>query len=179
MMMESGVYAEPFFGDMMMAGIACGVRKKILIFNTNENIVSTGHDPIAVVNPRDYGGQVDNETPVVVAYNLTHYESLHPVSNADIDETMKLTNCYIAQPSRYEEEYGFTTNDIVYLLSPSTSNIVKNNVVSEPETKTESTNQSNSENHSMNDKFAFIQGDIRFEEVEQGNVLCGVCKKKL
>ena len=25
MMMESGVYAEPFFGDMMMPGIACGL----------------------------------------------------------------------------------------------------------------------------------------------------------
>ena len=61
MMMESGAYAEPFFGDMMMAGIDCGVRKRVLIFNTNETIASTGHDPIAVVNPKDYGGQVDDE----------------------------------------------------------------------------------------------------------------------
>ena len=101
MMMESGVYEEPFFGDMMMAGIACGVRKKILIFSTNENIVSTGHDPIAIVNPKDYGGQVDDDTPVVVAYNLMHYESLHPVDENDIEETIKLANSYIAQPCRY------------------------------------------------------------------------------
>ena len=33
------------------------------------------------------------------------------------------------------------------------------------------------ENHSMEDKFVCIQGDIRFEEVEQGNVQCGGCKK--
>ena len=32
--MESGVYERPFFGDMMMAGIACGIKKRILIFNT-------------------------------------------------------------------------------------------------------------------------------------------------
>ena len=44
-LMNSGVYERSYFGDMMMAGIACGIRKRILIFNTNEN---TGHDPIAV-----------------------------------------------------------------------------------------------------------------------------------
>ena len=37
-LMESGVYEREFFGDMMMAGVACGVRKKILIFQTNEDI---------------------------------------------------------------------------------------------------------------------------------------------
>ena len=47
---------------------------------------------VAVVNPTDYGGQVEDETPVVVAYNLTHYESLHPLNNADIKETIRLTN---------------------------------------------------------------------------------------
>ena len=29
----------------------------------------------------------------------------------------------------------------------------------------------------MGDKFVFIQGDIRFEEDEQGNILCGGCKR--
>ena len=52
-MMISGVYERPFFGDMMMAGIACGIRRRILIFNTNIDIVKTGHDPIAVVDPND------------------------------------------------------------------------------------------------------------------------------
>ena len=45
-LMESGVYEREFFGDMMMASIACGVRKIILIFHTNEDISKTGHDPI-------------------------------------------------------------------------------------------------------------------------------------
>ena len=33
--MEPGVYERSFFGDMIMPGIACGTRKRILIFNTN------------------------------------------------------------------------------------------------------------------------------------------------
>ena len=55
-LMESGVYERSFFGDMMMAGIACGARKKILIFNTHE---MTSHDPISVIDPTQYGGSYD------------------------------------------------------------------------------------------------------------------------
>ena len=87
--MESGVYERSFFGDMMMPGIACGVKKRILIFNTNVNITTTGHDPISVVDPRDYGSEINSEIPVVVAYNLVHFESLHPVDELDIQETIK------------------------------------------------------------------------------------------
>ena len=101
-LMNSGVYERSYFGDMMMAGIACGIRKRILIFNTNEN---TGHDPIAVVDPTHYGGETDSEIPVVVAYNLVHYESLHPVGEKDVEETMKLVRSYTAEPSRYSEEW--------------------------------------------------------------------------
>ena len=116
-LMETGVYERSFFGDMMMVGIACGIRKRILIFNTNENISTTGHDPVSVVDPTQYGGRIDNEIPVVVAYNLVHYESLHPVDGHDIEETVKLTKSYIANPSRYLQEYGFTRNDIMFLVS--------------------------------------------------------------
>ena len=52
--MEPGVYERSFFGDMILPGIACGTIKRILIFNTNENIKTTGHDPISVVDPREY-----------------------------------------------------------------------------------------------------------------------------
>lgn len=62
-LMESGVYERSFFGDMMMAGIACGIRKRILIFNTNESISTTGHDPVSVTDPTHYGGSIDNEIP--------------------------------------------------------------------------------------------------------------------
>ena len=53
-----------------------------------------------------------------VAYDLVHYESLHPVGEKDIEETMNLVRSYTAEPSRYREEYGFTGNDISYLINP-------------------------------------------------------------
>ena len=41
-MMESGVYEVEFFGDMIMPGIAFGIKKIILILYTNEGIERTG-----------------------------------------------------------------------------------------------------------------------------------------
>ena len=62
---ESGVYKIPYFGDMMLGWIACGIKKSILIFNTSENVI---HDPIAVVDPNHYHFTLDieDETPIVV-----------------------------------------------------------------------------------------------------------------
>ena len=113
---ETGIYEIDFFGDMMIAGIACGTRKRILIFNTSENLV---HDPISVVDPTHYDERIniDNETPVVVAYNNYHYENLLPVDEQDRQQTIKLVDSYIKD--RYNVEYGFTKKDIKYLTSPS------------------------------------------------------------
>ena len=117
-LMQAGVYERDFFGDLMMAGIACGTRKRILIFNTHE---MTPHDPISVIDPTHYGGVVDSDVPVVLAYDLVHYESLHTVDDDDIAQTIKLVNCYVAQPSTYRQEYGFTREDMQYLITPSVS----------------------------------------------------------
>ena len=116
---ESGIYEVDFFGDMMMGGIACGIRRKILIFNTSENLL---HDPISVVDPECYDSRIkiDTETPVVVVYNNYHYENLLPVDEQDRQETIRLVDSYIKD--RYKEEYGFTKKDITYLISPSPRN---------------------------------------------------------
>ena len=37
-MLEPGTYERGIFGDLMIPGIACGVRKILLIFNTNPAI---------------------------------------------------------------------------------------------------------------------------------------------
>ena len=132
-MMVSGVYERNYFGDMMMPGIACGVGKRILIFNTNMNITTTGHDPISVVDPRDYGSDIDSEIPVVLAYNLVHFESLHPVDESDIEETIKLTNSYSA--GGYKDEYGFTRFDIPYLVSKSSQESEPDQIKSPPPKK--------------------------------------------
>ena len=124
-LMESGVYERSFFGDMMIAGIACGVRKLILIFNTHE---MTPHDPVSVIDPRHYGGICDTEIPVVLAYDLVHYESMEPISLQDIEGTIKLTKSYIATPSRYMEEYGFTRKDMKYLILPSVEHLIEEDI---------------------------------------------------
>ena len=111
---ESGIYEIDFFGDMMIAGIACGIKKRILIFNTSENLQ---HDPISVVDPTffDVRIEINDSTPVVVAYNNYHYESLHTVDVHDREETIRLVHSYIQ--GRYSNEYGFTKLDIKYLIS--------------------------------------------------------------
>ena len=129
--MVSGVYERKFFGDMMLPGIACGIKKRILIFNTNVNITTTGHDPISVVDPRDYGGDINTDIPVVVAYNLVHFESLHPVDESDIQETVRLANLY--STGGYKEAYGFTRCDMPYLISMSTDNSIQKNSSKENE----------------------------------------------
>ena len=120
---EPGVYERPFFGDMMIAGIACGIRKRILIFNTNER---TTHDPISVIDPTDYGGTKDSDIPVVLAYDLVHYESLHPIDIEDIEGTIKLVKSYISKPCTYRQDYGFTRKDMKYLVLPSNAEEMSN-----------------------------------------------------
>ena len=187
--MESGVYERSFFGDMMMAGIACGVKKRILIFNTNENTI---HDPVSVVDPRDYGSYVDSKIPVVIAYNMAHFESLHPVQEKDIEETVKLANSYSS--GSYVEDYGFTKEHMSYLIS-SKSIVFSNKKYSvqecgthldrsPPPKKTKYfemvgdtaplTTKKNDENTSKME--AFIYENILFKETESGKIVCGVCE---
>ena len=47
-MMQHGVYERGIFGDLMLLGIACGIKKLILIFNTS---LDSPHDPIYVCDP--------------------------------------------------------------------------------------------------------------------------------
>ena len=90
-MLVPGTYERGIFGDLMVPGIACGVKKIILIFNTNENFP---HDPISVINPSNYDVQPDTEIPIVLCYNMSHYESLEPFTNDDIQATVNLVREY-------------------------------------------------------------------------------------
>ena len=62
-----------------MHGIARGCKKDLLIFNTSPE----ASDPIYVISASQFGGQIDSDVPVVLAYNQFHYESLHPYSIED------------------------------------------------------------------------------------------------
>ena len=83
---QSGVYEIDFFGDLVLHAIARGCNKNILIFNTNIKAA----DPIYVVEATHFGGFTDTDIPVILAYNQVHYESLHPFTEHDIEETKML-----------------------------------------------------------------------------------------
>ena len=108
-MLISGTYERGIFGDLMLPGIACGVRKYILIFNTN---LQSPHDPIYVVDPRRFNVQPDTAIPIILAYNQSHYKSLHLCSNADILSTINLVNEYL------ENRYRYSKNDLASLIEP-------------------------------------------------------------
>ena len=90
-MMESGVYEQGLFGDLMLFGIVCGLKKVMLIFNTS---LDSPHDPVYICDPRKFGVFPDTEIPIVVCYNLSHYESLHPIGEANVQKTAELVKNY-------------------------------------------------------------------------------------
>ena len=106
--MESGVYERGIFGDLMLFGIACGIKKTILIFNTS---FDSPHDPIYICDPRKFGVLPDTEIPLVMAYNLFHYESMHPVQQRDCEETIKLVTSYL------DGSYKFGKKDLPFLIN--------------------------------------------------------------
>ena len=110
-MLISGVYERGIFGDLMLLGIACGLRKNLLIFNTS---LDSPHDPIYVGNPRMFGVVPDTDIPLILAYNLSHYESLLPQTNNDIEESIQLVSKYI------NGLYTFGKDDIPFLVSLNT-----------------------------------------------------------
>ena len=108
-MLLPGTYERGIFGDLMLPGIACGTRKILLIFNTHPD---SPHDPIYVVNPRDFNVEPNTETPVVLCYNMSHYENLVPCTSEDLEATMNLVKDY------QEGRYMYTRNDIPSLIIP-------------------------------------------------------------
>ena len=106
-MATPGVYERGIFGDLILPGIACGVKKVLLIFNTS---LESPHDPIYVINPSDFNVSLDTEIPILLAYNLAHYESMEPCSNDDVEASIKLVKDY--QAGRYQ----FTRKDLHFLF---------------------------------------------------------------
>ena len=113
---QSGVYEIDFFGDLVMNAIARGCPKNILIFNTSLDAA----DPIYVIKADEFGGFADSDIPVVVGYNQVHYESLHSITQSDIELTKHLVTSYI------EGTYEYKKNDIPFLISTSEIELNKN-----------------------------------------------------
>ena len=107
-MMESGVYERDLFGDLMLFGIACGAKKVLLIFNTN---LDSPHDPIYVCDPRKFGVEPSSTLPVILAYDMSHYESLLPLTQLDTRRACELVEHYLGG------KYEFGRKDLKNLLN--------------------------------------------------------------
>ena len=106
-MLVPGTYERGIFGDLMLPGIACGVKKILLIFNTN---LDSPHDPIYVIDPRRFNVNPDTELPIVLAYNQSHYESMNPCTEADTNLTANLAKEYS------EGRYKYGRKDLQFFL---------------------------------------------------------------
>ena len=104
---QSNIYKVDFFEDLIIPSVACGIKKRILIFNTN---IDSPREPVTVINPCEYGVQPTSEIPIVLGYNLDHYESLHPVNRIDERKCTDLVNKILAGG------YEFTYKDLKGLV---------------------------------------------------------------
>ena len=109
---QDRVYEIPLIGDLLIHAISRGSKKVILIFNTS----TQANDPIYVVEPERFGGVRDSDIPIVLAYNQSHYESMHPKSPEDVQKTIELIRQYI------NGDYPYSKKDIDYLTTPFSTN---------------------------------------------------------
>ena len=79
-----------------------------MIFNTS---LDSPHDPIYACDPRKFGVDPDSNIPVVLCYNLSHYENLIPSNKQDTDKTVNLVEQYLGG------QYVFGRKDLPRLLS--------------------------------------------------------------
>ena len=107
-MKESNVYEVDYFGDFIIPAVACGLKKIILIINANPQHMRT---PISVINPSSFGVSPNSQTPVVLSYNISHYESLHPADEMDIAKSIELVQLF------EEGNYTKTFRDLPTLVN--------------------------------------------------------------
>ena len=90
-----GTYEFDIFGDLVLPGIACGLNKYILIFKTDWR---SFQDSVYVVDPRQFNVKPDTIIPIILAYNLVHYESMIPSTSKDLEICIKLVEGNLAEP---------------------------------------------------------------------------------
>ena len=159
-MQTTGTYERGIFGDLMLPGIACGTRKYFLIFNTN---LSSPHDPIYVVDPSPFNVIPDTEIPVVLSYNMSHYESMEPCSAVDVQMSIDLVKEYI------EGRYRYNKHDLPYLISNQSERAEdkynnddrRNIIINKIRATSNQTDLVGDNNHSSSDIFMDITEDGR------------------
>ena len=83
---------EYVLGDLILPTIAHCTKKDILVFNASPR----AHSPIFVIEASSLGGNGANtEIPVILVYDYSHYESLVPDTEADIQKVVDLKKSFL------------------------------------------------------------------------------------
>ena len=83
---------EYVLGDLILPTIAHCTKKDILVFNASPR----AHSPIFVIEASSSGGNGANtEIPVILVYDYSHYESLVPDTEADIQKVVDLKKSFL------------------------------------------------------------------------------------
>ena len=165
-MLEPGAYERGIFGDLMLPGIACGVKKVLLIFNTNPD---SPHDPIYVVSPSDFDVQPDTEIPIVLCYNMSHYESLKPCAEHDIQATVNLVKEY------KQGRYSYSRKDIPNLISHTVDLKIQEpqpHFAEDIETKKKTYMNKESRKSKQRNEAEITNDEINLEEIDEFLDLC-------
>ena len=94
-----------------MVAIARGCQKDILIFNTSVE----AHGPIYVISAGEYTGGLRNEiTPVTIAYNGHHYESIEPITETDRLRSISLVESYKNGDYTMEQKDIIQFTELIY-----------------------------------------------------------------
>ena len=107
---KDGVWDDNI-GDLMPFCIAYATKKRILILHAYD----TAEVPLSIVEPEQFGQDRDCDIPICLAYNKTHYESLHPVGK-HIETSTELFNL-----TKLDRHCAFlTSTDVKSMLGPLT-----------------------------------------------------------
>ena len=157
-MKESNVYEVDYFGDFIIPAVACGLKKIILIINANPQHMRS---PIYVINPSSFGVSPNSQTPVVLSYNISHYESLHPADEMDIAKSIELVQLI------EEGNYTKTFRDLPTLVNlENIPKVNKNvtNVFKEERNKERNEDRNEERNEERNKKINEERKEERNEE---------------
>ena len=121
----SGQY-EYTLGDLILPAIAHCTQKDVLIFNTSPR----AHAPIFVIEASTLGHRPANsEIPVLLAYDQSHYESLVPDTEEDIEKTIELKKRFLKGNYQYSiQDIPILNEQVVKQDTISYASVLKNNM---------------------------------------------------
>merc|ERR1711989_104637 len=107
---QDGEWDHAIF-DLVPYCIAYATKKRILILHAYDS----AEVPLSIVEPERFGQERDCDIPICMAYNLDHYESMHPVGK-HIETSIELFD-----KTKLDRHCAFlTSTDVKSMLGPLT-----------------------------------------------------------